>query len=111
MFNYDSESIDKLDEKEIESLVEKWMVYLRTRFERIKCWVIGPGLGRTKLMSHFFKKFIEELPAKSNVVIDADGLYFLCQHPQLVEKLGKLNSILTPNHQEMKHLNKFLHIK
>ena len=80
-------------------MIEKWIEYFRPRFERIKSWVIGPGLGRTKLMSYFFKKFIEELPEKSSIVIDADGLYFLCQHPQLVDKLIKLNCILTPNHQ------------
>jgi NAD(P)H-hydrate repair Nnr-like enzyme with NAD(P)H-hydrate dehydratase domain len=40
--------------------------------------VIGPGLGRTKIMSVFFRKFIEVLPENTNIVIDADGLFFLC---------------------------------
>lgn len=60
------------------------MKYFKTKFERISCWVIGPGLGRNQYMNNFFPKFISALPAKSTLVIDADGLYHLCKHPQLI---------------------------
>lgn len=64
-------------------MADKWVEYLRKKVDKISSWVIGPGLGRSIPLSTFFPKFINMLPEKSYLVIDADGLYFLTQHPYL----------------------------
>ncbi len=73
------------------------MKYISTKLEKFNSWVIGPGLGRNKSLNLFFTKFIKALPEKTPLTIDADGLYFLCQYPELMDKLKKLNCVLTPN--------------
>lgn len=50
----------------------------------IKSWVIGPGLGRDAYMNQFFPILIRSLPEECLVVLDADGIYFLSQHPSLL---------------------------
>jgi len=78
-------------------MTSKWINYFKSKFDRINCWVIGPGLGRHECLSLFFRKFIESLPINSYLVIDADGLFFLCKHPDLLLILEKIHCIMTPN--------------
>ena len=59
-------------------------------------------------MLEFFPKLVERIPEQTTVLFDADGLYFLCQHPNLMKKISTLKAILSPNHREFAHLNKIL---
>lgn len=63
--------------------------------------LIGPGLGRTKNA----QKYIHKILAKTKVplVIDADALFFLAEHPNMA--IAK-NSILTPHQGEWRRLAK-----
>uniref|UniRef100_A0A5S6R2X0 ATP-dependent (S)-NAD(P)H-hydrate dehydratase n=1 Tax=Trichuris muris TaxID=70415 RepID=A0A5S6R2X0_TRIMR len=76
---------------------------LDSLFGRIHAAVLGPGLGRNprvaKLVAAFFEKARErELP----MVIDADGLHFFAENPELFRGYTRL--ILTPNAVEFKRL-------
>ena len=53
-------------------------------FGRISSWVVGPGLGRDEYMNTFFPLLVKSFPSNTIVVFDADALYFLCQHPNLI---------------------------
>lgn len=61
-------------------------------------------------MKVFFNKFISKLPEGTRIVIDADGLFFLCGAPQLMDHLRKLECVLTPNVTEFRHLNRILNL-
>lgn len=63
--------------------------------------IIGPGLGRARKTVDFLKSFVAKCPART--IIDADGLYALAQHPQLLSKLRN-DTILTPHPGEMAKL-------
>tara|TARA_Y100001954_G_scaffold238583_1_gene306874 strand:+ start:46216 stop:47745 length:1530 start_codon:yes stop_codon:yes gene_type:complete len=63
--------------------------------------VIGPGLGRARKTVDFLKSFVAKCPART--IIDADGLYALAQHPQLLSELRN-DTILTPHPGEMAKL-------
>jgi NAD(P)H-hydrate repair Nnr-like enzyme with NAD(P)H-hydrate dehydratase domain len=52
-------------------------------------------------MYHFFPKLIRRIPEKSVVVIDADGIYYLCQHAYLFKELSRFKAIITPNKKEL----------
>ncbi len=60
---------------------------------------VGPGLGRTKAIAQVLKAVLPQI--KKPLVIDADGLYFLAQNPDL--KLPE-NIVLTPHKGEMLRL-------
>lgn len=51
----------------------------------INSWIIGPGLGRDTYMNDFFPILVKNLPEGSTVIFDADGIYFLCKHPELLK--------------------------
>ncbi|KAF2869272.1 H-hydrate dehydratase [Massariosphaeria phaeospora] len=72
---------------------------------RLHVIVIGPGLGRDKLMQDTCAKVIEEA-RKQNIpfVLDADGLYLAQTRPELVD--GCTECILTPNVVEFGRLAK-----
>lgn len=72
---------------------------------RLHVVVIGPGLGRDKLMQDTCAKVIEEA-RKQNIpfVLDADGLYLAQTRPELVD--GYKECILTPNVVEFGRLAK-----
>lgn len=59
--------------------------------------VIGGGLTRSKEVADFVLKFIEEV--KLPVVIDADAIYAVSGHPEVVE--GK-KAVITPNLYELR---------
>ncbi|CDW54181.1 ATP dependent (S) NAD(P)H hydrate dehydratase [Trichuris trichiura] len=72
-------------------------------FGRVHSTVLGPGLGRNpslaKLITAFFEKARErQLP----MVIDADGLHFFSENPDLFRGYKRL--VLTPNAVEFKRL-------
>lgn len=45
------------------------------------CWVIGPGLGRDPYMHEFFPLLINNIAKDKIIIFDADGIYYLAQHP------------------------------
>lgn len=63
---------------------------------RLHVLVIGPGLGRDKLMQQTCARVISEARKKGVAfVLDADGLMLATQSPELV--MGYKGCILTPN--------------
>ncbi|KAF2750593.1 H-hydrate dehydratase [Sporormia fimetaria CBS 119925] len=88
-----SESLDSVSEEVVSML------------SRLHVIVIGPGLGRDKLMQDTCARVIEEA-RKQNIpfVLDADGLYLAQTRPELVE--GYTECILTPNVVEFGRLAK-----
>ncbi|EMD94210.1 hypothetical protein COCC4DRAFT_30913 [Bipolaris maydis ATCC 48331] len=72
---------------------------------RLHVVVIGPGLGRDKLMQDTCARVIEEARKQGiPFVLDADGLYLAQTRPELVE--GCKECILTPNVVEFGRLAK-----
>jgi len=72
---------------------------------RLHVIVIGPGLGRDKLMQDTCAQVIQEARKKGiPFVLDADGLYLAQTRPELVE--GYTECILTPNVVEFGRLAK-----
>ncbi|KAF1840506.1 H-hydrate dehydratase [Cucurbitaria berberidis CBS 394.84] len=72
---------------------------------RLHVIVIGPGLGRDKLMQDTCAKVIEEARKQGiPFVLDADGLYLAQTRPELVD--GYKECILTPNVVEFGRLAK-----
>lgn len=72
---------------------------------RVHVIVIGPGLGRDKLMQDTCARVIEEARKQGiPFVLDADGLYLAQTRPELVE--GCTECILTPNVVEFGRLAK-----
>jgi NAD(P)H-hydrate repair Nnr-like enzyme with NAD(P)H-hydrate dehydratase domain len=47
----------------------------------VHCWVIGPGLGRDPYMHEFFPLLIKNIAKDKIIIFDADGIYYLAQHP------------------------------
>ncbi|KAK7191576.1 hypothetical protein DPSP01_004815 [Paraphaeosphaeria sporulosa] len=72
---------------------------------RLHVVVIGPGLGRDKLMQDTCAKVIQEARKRGiPFVLDADGLYLAQTQPELVQ--GYTECILTPNVVEFGRLAK-----
>jgi ATP-dependent NAD(P)H-hydrate dehydratase len=72
---------------------------------RVHVLVIGPGLGRDKLMQDTCALVIKAAREKGMpFVLDADGLYLAQMHPELVQ--GCKECILTPNIVEFGRLCK-----
>ncbi|GAN09462.1 ribokinase-like protein [Mucor ambiguus] len=72
-------------------------------FSRLHVLVVGPGLSRDKIMQDTARELIKK--ARENdmaIVIDADGLYLVQQHPETVQ--GYKKAVLTPNVVEFKRL-------
>jgi ATP-dependent NAD(P)H-hydrate dehydratase len=88
--------------KESLSTISEEVVGMLSRLHVI---VIGPGLGRDKLMQDTCANVIEEA-RKKNIpfVLDADGLYLAQTRPELVQ--GCTECILTPNVVEFGRLAK-----
>lgn len=78
-------------------------------YEQVYSWadvlIVGPGLGTSKESEEktewFLKRAFEE---KKPVILDADGLNLLADHPKWIEYLGE-HVILTPHIGEMSRLN------
>ncbi|XP_012274340.1 ATP-dependent (S)-NAD(P)H-hydrate dehydratase isoform X2 [Orussus abietinus] len=87
-----------LDHHDAVKLIKPWL-------DRLHVIVIGPGLGREEKI---FKTISEIIcicrEMKKPLVIDADGLFLVCQKPELVKEYPGL--ILTPNAIEFSRLAK-----
>ena len=64
-------------------MLHEWSSKIKTWERAINGWVVGPGLGRDLYMQKFFPQLVKGLPDGCLVVFDADGIYYLCQHPEL----------------------------
>ena len=65
------------------------------------CVVIGPGLGRHPKILEQAKEILLAFNGKGvPVVVDADGLWMLCEAPDIVKKLQLEHVVLTPNPAE-----------
>ncbi|MCB0369548.1 MAG: hypothetical protein KDD45_08895 [Bdellovibrionales bacterium] len=64
-------------------MLKHWDLKLKDWQGAIQAWVIGPGLGRDEYMQHFFPRMVKGLPNDCIAVFDADGIYYLCQYPEL----------------------------
>jgi NAD(P)H-hydrate repair Nnr-like enzyme with NAD(P)H-hydrate dehydratase domain len=62
-------------------MLEDWSAKIRAWERAIHTWIIGPGLGRCRYMNRFFPRLINGLPSGCVAVFDADGIYYLDQHP------------------------------
>lgn len=71
--------------------------------KRIHSLVIGPGLGREKLMQARARKLIEMAKERSlELVLDADSLILVNEDRSIIEKNGHV--LLTPNRIELQRL-------
>lgn len=76
--------------------IEQWL-------PRLHVLVIGPGLGRADNVLKLVSQLIQKCRSLSlPLVIDADGLFLLTQHPELVHDYNGV--ILTPNEAEFQRL-------
>ncbi|WP_436515244.1 NAD(P)H-hydrate dehydratase [Ekhidna sp. To15] len=62
---------------------------------------IGPGMGTAEKSAQAMRAFLEKYDQP--MVIDADGINILAEHPDLIKKIPR-NSILTPHPGEFKRL-------
>jgi hydroxyethylthiazole kinase-like uncharacterized protein yjeF len=69
---------------------------IRREAARAKAILIGPGIGRTKNAKHMLKSLLENIALP--IVIDADALFFLAEHPSWKLPQG---AVLTPHRGEM----------
>jgi ATP-dependent NAD(P)H-hydrate dehydratase len=71
--------------------------------DRLHVVVLGPGLGRDPLMQETAAKIIAEVRKREMpIVVDADGLFLVQNHPEVVK--GYASAVLTPNVMEFKRL-------
>ena len=71
-------------------------------------WVIGCGIGREAQTTAALGRFLESTDAPT--VIDADGLWHLCQDRDLLRQLSP-NTILTPHEGELERLREALDLE
>jgi NAD(P)H-hydrate epimerase len=66
--------------------------------------VIGPGLSQNRQTQGLVRRIVSLIPKP--MVIDADGLNALAEHPEILEKLGRTQrtTIVTPHPGEMARL-------
>ncbi|CAK9834236.1 ATP-dependent (S)-NAD(P)H-hydrate dehydratase [Anthophora retusa] len=78
---------------------------IRPWLDRLHIIIIGPGLGRE---DKIFKTIVELISIcremKKPLVIDADGLFLVCQKPDIIKEYPGV--ILTPNAMEFSRLVK-----
>ncbi|KAI8079808.1 H-hydrate dehydratase [Halteromyces radiatus] len=78
-------------------------------FSRLHVLVVGPGLSRDDTMQDMAKQLVQHA-RKQNMalVVDADGLYLVQKHPDIVK--GYQKAVLTPNVVEFSRLCKAMGI-
>ena len=71
--------------------------------DAIHAFVLGPGLGRDKIMSLYINELLKNMSSQI-LVVDADGLWYLtsgaCQNMSETIKSRAHLTILTPNIRE-----------
>lgn len=71
--------------------------------DRVHVVVIGPGLGRDKVMIQTVERIIQEVKKRNMpIVIDADGLFIIQKNPDIIK--GYTKAVLTPNVVEFQRL-------
>ncbi|ODQ66528.1 YjeF domain-containing protein [Nadsonia fulvescens var. elongata DSM 6958] len=77
----------------------------KTIVDRVHALVVGPGMGRDKLMLSTVTEILKyAISQDMPMVIDADGLFLVQQDPKLIR--GYKRAILTPNKVEFERLVK-----
>lgn len=90
-----------------QSPVADIVAYVSALLDNLHAVVIGPGLGRDKLMQSTVTEIIKSAREKNvPLVIDADALWLLQQQPDLIK--GYKECVLTPNVVEFGRLAKAL---
>lgn len=64
-------------------MFDKWLHTIFAWEKAITSWIVGPGLGRDKLIGEFFPLLVKRFKPGTVVVFDADGIYFLAKNPEL----------------------------
>lgn len=78
--------------------------------DRVHVIVVGPGMGRDKLMIETVTGVIEAAKQKNlHIVIDADGLFLVQNNPDIIK--GYRRAVLTPNVVEFKRLQDSVGLK
>lgn len=78
--------------------------------DRVHVIVVGPGMGRDKLMIETVSLVIEAAKKRNlHIVIDADGLYLVQKNPDIIK--GYKRAVLTPNVVEFKRLQDSVGLK
>ncbi|KAI7859536.1 H-hydrate dehydratase [Circinella umbellata] len=76
---------------------------ITSTFTRLHVLVVGPGLSRDSLMQESAKKIMLKAREQNMaIVVDADGLFLVQNHPETVKDYSK--AVLTPNVMEFKRL-------
>lgn len=87
-----------LDDSSPIKKIEPWL-------DRLHVILIGPGLGREPAIFNVISKVIDLCKTKEKpMVIDADGLFFVAQHPEILKNIPPPGVILTPNKMEYARL-------
>lgn len=69
------------------------------------CVVIGPGLGRHPKILEQAKEMLLAFNSRGvPVVVDADGLWMLCEEPDIIKYLQREHVVLTPNPVEHRRI-------
>ncbi|KAI9251066.1 H-hydrate dehydratase [Sporodiniella umbellata] len=100
-------TLEKVDSEKVglEDIVSR----VSSVFSRLHVLVVGPGLSRDRLMLGAAKELIYKAREKEMaIVIDADGLYLVQKHPEVIQ--GYKKAVLTPNLVEFKRLCETMNI-
>ncbi len=92
-----------LPESKAGTLTKEAYPVLAEKIEWAHVVVIGPGLGRDPLTAELLALLLENV--EKPLVIDADGLNLIAEHPELLEKLPE-GTVLTPHPGEFNRLKK-----
>lgn len=92
--------LDILPEAMVDTYYSETVV--RTTFDWADVVLIGPGLGRDAVAEDLFVFVMEK--CKKPIVVDADGLYHLSNHMDILEKRRDMITILTPHPGEFARL-------
>ncbi|RZF41852.1 hypothetical protein LSTR_LSTR005314 [Laodelphax striatellus] len=90
-----------LDDQDAINKIAPWL-------SRLHAILIGPGLGRHQYVSKTLTQVLDYLESNNlatPLIFDADGLFFLSQHPSLLRNY-RGNVYITPNIVEFKFLTK-----
>lgn len=87
-----------LDNEKALELIEPWL-------DRLHVILVGPGLGRDAHILKTIGKIIEKCKVKRKpLIIDADGLFYLTEHLEVIKDYPSPGVILTPNKREFTNL-------
>lgn len=85
--------------------IEKSMKKVLSIIDRVHVVVLGPGLGRDKILLETATRVVAEVRKRSMpLVIDADGLFLVQNNPDVIK--GYKHAVLTPNVMEFARLKK-----